>query len=74
MVLAMVLAEDVLMLLLMIEQLECKPTTTMAMAIARQQLQTLSDVVAERGPAVNNGYHKMGQQGKRPCLTPGTIQ
>ena len=39
-VLAVVLIEDVLTLLMMIKQLECKPSTTMAMAIVRQQLHT----------------------------------
>ena len=73
--LAMVLEEDTLLLLLMmIEQLECEPTTPMAMAIARQKSHTVSDVAAEREPATNNGYYKMGQQGTKPTRTPGTIQ
>ena len=47
----------------MIEQLEYKPTTTMAMAIARQQSYTVSDVAAEHRPANNgNRNRKLGQQ------------
>ena len=54
MVLAMVLIEDVLtLLLMMIEQLvEYKPTTTMAMAIARQQSRTVLGVPVESRPAI----------------------
>ena len=49
MVLAMlILIEDVLTLLLIIEQLECKPTTV----IAEQQSHTVLGVPVERGPAI----------------------
>ena len=76
-VLAMVLIEDVLMLLMMIEQLECKPTTTMAMAIARQQSHTVLGVAVERRPAITITKWAMAlgrQQGTRPCRTPTTVQ
>ena len=51
-VLAMVLIETVWTLLLMIEQLECKLTTTMAMAIAKQQSRTLLVIAVEGGLAI----------------------
>ena len=47
-VLAMVLTKNVLTLLLMIEQLECKPTT----AIAKQQSHTVLCAAVERRPAI----------------------
>ena len=47
-VLAMVLIENVLILLLMIEQLECKP----AISIAKQQSHTVLGVAMERRPAI----------------------
>ena len=51
--LPMVLIENMLKLLLMTEQLECKPTTTMAMAIAKQQSHTvLVGVAVEHEPAI----------------------
>ena len=51
-VLAMVLIEDVLALLTMIEQLECKPPTTKAMEIAKQQSHTVLGVAVECGPTI----------------------
>ena len=58
-VLAMVLIENVLTLLLMIEQLECKPAT----AISKQQPHTVLGVAVERRPAIamtGNHNYKMG--------------
>ena len=48
----MVSIEDVLTLLMMIEQLEFKPTTIKAMAIVKQQSHTVPDVAVECGPAI----------------------
>ena len=51
-VMAMVSIEDMLTLLMMIEQLECKSTTPMAMAIAKQQSHTILGVPSDREPAI----------------------
>ena len=57
-VLAMVLIENVLMLLLMIEQTERKPTTAMGMAMetAKQQSNTVLGVALKYGPAIYHGH------------------
>ena len=79
MVLAMVLIEDVLTLLMMTEQLEYKPTTTKAMAIAKQQSHTVLGVAVECGPTITFRTWAMalGRQQRiitRPCRTSWTIQ
>ena len=51
-VLPMVVIENVLMLLLMIERQERKPTTAMVMVITKQQSHTVLGVAVERGPAI----------------------
>ena len=77
-VLAMVLIENVLKLLLMMEQLgECKLSTAMAVAIAKEQSHTVLCVAVERGLAISIAKWAMAlgdQQGTVPYWTPGTLQ
>ena len=73
-VLSIALIENMLALLLMIEQLECKPTTAMAMAIVKQQSHTVLGVVVECRPVITITKWDMTlgcQQGTRPCQMPG---
>ena len=76
-VLAIILKENMIKILLMIEQLECKPTTEMAMAIAKQQFHTVFGVAVECRAAITMTKWAMAfrrQQGTRPCQTPRTVQ
>ena len=74
------LDRDVLTLLLMIEQPECKPTTTTAVVFAKQQSRTVLIVAVERRPASTITTwamalgHQQGTTRNRPCRTSKTIQ
>ena len=69
----MVLIEDVLTLLMMIEHLEHKPATSMAMP--KQQSHTVLGAAAERGPAIAIMAMIAGQQAIQPaCWMLETIQ